>query len=99
VREGKREKWICLQLACGAECTLAAVRQSLNAARLEPLHVRISSEQFRSVLTPFVKNLTLRLMGDKSPKATHKQAAQKQKASAAKKKTNAPSSKPVPKPK
>jgi hypothetical protein len=51
------------------------------------------------VLTPMVKNLTLRLMGDKSPKATHKQAAQKQKASAAKKKTNAPSAKPVPKPK
>jgi hypothetical protein len=38
-------------------------------------------------------------MGDKSPKATHKQAAQKQKASAAKKKTNAPGAKPVPKPK
>jgi hypothetical protein len=59
----------------------------------------ISSERCRSVLTPIVKNLTLRFMGDKSPKATHKQAAQKQKASAAKKKTNAPSSKPVPKPK
>jgi len=50
-------------------------------------------------LTPIVKNLTLRFMGDKSPKATHKQAAQKQKASAAKKKANAPSAKPVPKPK
>jgi hypothetical protein len=45
-------------------------------------------------------NLTLRFMGDKSPKATHKQAAQKQaKASAAKKKNNAPSAKQVPKPK
>jgi hypothetical protein len=45
-------------------------------------------------------DLTLRLMGDKSPKATNKQAAQKQaKASAAKKKNNAPSSKQVPKPK
>jgi hypothetical protein len=44
--------------------------------------------------------LTLRIMGDKSPKATHKQAAQKQaKASAAKKKNNAPSAKQVPKPK
>jgi hypothetical protein len=36
-------------------------------------------------------------MGDKSPKATHKQAAQKQKANAAKKKSNAPSGKQVPK--
>jgi len=42
----------------------------------------------------------LQFMGDKSPKATHKQAAQKQaKASAAKKKNNAPSTKQVPKPK
>jgi hypothetical protein len=45
-------------------------------------------------------DLTISDMGDKSPKATHKQAAQKQaKAVAAKKKNNAPSSKPVPKPK
>jgi hypothetical protein len=45
-------------------------------------------------------DLNLRFMGDKSPKATSKQAAQKQaKANAAKKKNNAPSSKPVPKPK
>jgi hypothetical protein len=44
-------------------------------------------------------DLTLRIMGDKSPKATHKQAAQKQlKADAAKqKKNNAASSKQVPK--
>jgi hypothetical protein len=42
----------------------------------------------------------LQFMGDKSPKATHKQAAQKQaKASAAKKKNTAPSAKQVPKPK
>jgi hypothetical protein len=55
---------------------------------------------FASVLTPFVAEFTLRIMGDKSPKATHKQAAQKQaKASAAKKKNNAPSAKQVPKPK
>jgi hypothetical protein len=61
---------------------------------------RIHSYNLLSVLTPFVMNLTLRSMGDKSPKATHKQAAQKQaKASAAKKKNNAPSAKQVPKPK
>jgi len=43
---------------------------------------------------------TVRIMGDKSPKATHKQAAQKQaKASAAKKKNSTPSTKQVPKPK
>jgi hypothetical protein len=52
------------------------------------------------VLTLFVVELTVRIMGDKSPKATHKQAAQKQaKASAAKKKNTAPSAKQVPKPK
>jgi hypothetical protein len=45
-------------------------------------------------------DLNIRIMGDKSPKATHKQAAQKQaKANAAKKKNIAPSAKPVPKPK
>jgi hypothetical protein len=55
---------------------------------------------FVLLLTLFAEDLNLWLMGDKSPKATHKQAAQKQaKANAAKKKTNAPSSKPVPKPK
>jgi hypothetical protein len=54
-----------------------------------------------SVLTPFVSALTLRLMGDKSPKSTQKQAAHKQaKASAAnQKKSSAASSKQVPKPK
>ena len=51
-------------------------------------------------MTLFVLDLNLLIMGDKSPKATHKQAAQKQaKAVAAKKKNNAPSAKPVPKPK
>ena len=30
------------------------------------------------MLTPLVLDLNLRVMGDKSPKATHKQAAQKQ---------------------
>ena len=51
-------------------------------------------------MTPFALDLNLRVMGDKSPKATHKQAAQKQaKANAAKKKNNAPSTKQVPKPK
>jgi hypothetical protein len=46
-----------------------------------------------SVLTLFVLDLNLRIMGDKSPKATHKQAAQKQaKANAAnQKKSNASS--------
>jgi len=54
-----------------------------------------------SVLTPFALDLNLRIMGDKSPKATHKQAAQKQaKANAAnQKKNNASSAKQVPKPK
>lgn len=46
-------------------------------------------------------DLTLRIMGDKSPKAAHKHAAQKQmKANAAnQKKSNAASAKQVPKPK
>ena len=50
-------------------------------------------------LTPVVMDLTLGIMGDKSPKAAHKQAAQKQvKAEAAKqKKINAASAKQVPK--
>jgi hypothetical protein len=53
-----------------------------------------------SVLTPLVADHNMRVMGDKSPKATNKQAAQKQaKANAAKKKNNAPSAKQVPKPK
>jgi hypothetical protein len=54
-----------------------------------------------SVLTPLVLDLNLRVMGDKSPKATHKQAAQKQaKANAANQKKNtSSSSKQVPKPK
>jgi hypothetical protein len=54
-----------------------------------------------SVLTPFVLDLNLRVMGDKSPKATHKQQAQKQaKANAAnQKKNSSSSSKQVPKPK
>jgi hypothetical protein len=54
-----------------------------------------------SVLTSFVKDLTLRVMGDKSPKAAHKHAAQKQvKAKAAnQKKNNTGSTKQVPKPK
>jgi hypothetical protein len=54
-----------------------------------------------SELTSFVMNLTLRIMGDKSPKATNKQAAQKQaKANAANQKKNSPASaKQVPKPK
>jgi hypothetical protein len=53
------------------------------------------------VLTPFVLDLNLRVMGDKSPKATNKQAAQKQaKANAAnQKKNSSSSSKQVPKPK
>jgi hypothetical protein len=54
-----------------------------------------------SVLTPRVLDLNLPVMGDKSPKATHKQAAQKQaKATAANQKKNSSSSaKQVPKPK
>jgi hypothetical protein len=54
-----------------------------------------------SGLTSFVVDVTLRIMGDKSPKAVHKQAAQKQvKAKAAnQKKSNAASVKQVPKPK
>jgi len=54
-----------------------------------------------SGLTPFVRDLILRIMGDKSPKAAHKHAAQKQvKAKAAnQKKNNAASAKQVPKPK
>ena len=52
------------------------------------------------MLTLFVMEINLRIMGDKSPKATHKQAAQKQaKASAAKKKNTASSTKQSPKPK
>jgi len=52
-------------------------------------------------LTSFVKDLNLGIMGDKSPKATHKHAAQKQeKAKAANQKKNiAASTKQVPKPK
>src|SRR5271166_1595450 len=52
-------------------------------------------------LTSFVMDLTLRIMGDKSPKAAHKHAAQKQeKAKAANQKKNiAASAKQVPKPK
>jgi hypothetical protein len=52
-----------------------------------------------SGLTPVVMDLTLRIMGDKSPKATHKYAVQKQvKADAAKqKKNNAASAEQVPK--
>ena len=52
-------------------------------------------------LTSFVVDLTLWIMGDKSPKAAHKHAAQKQeKAKAAnQKKNNAASAKQVPKPK
>ena len=43
-------------------------------------------------------DLTLRMMGDKSPKAAHKHAAQKQvRTDAAKKKNNAASVKQVPK--
>jgi len=54
-----------------------------------------------SVLTPFALDLSFGFMGDKSPKATHKQAAQKQaKANAAnQKKSNTSSTKQVPKPK
>jgi hypothetical protein len=46
-------------------------------------------------------DVTLRFMGDKSPKAVHKQAAQKQaKSSAAnRKKSDAASAKQIPKPK
>ena len=53
-----------------------------------------------SVLTSFDMDLTLRIMGDKSPKNAHKHAAQKQvKANAAnQKKSNATSAKQVPKP-
>ena len=60
---------------------------------------RNSLARHLSVLTPIVRDLTIPIMGDKSPKATHKQAAQKQaKASAAnQKKSNAASSKQVPK--
>ncbi len=52
-------------------------------------------------LTSIVMDLTLRIMGDKSPKAAHKHAAQKQeKAKAANQKKNiAASAKQVPKPK
>jgi len=52
-----------------------------------------------SGLTPVVMDLTLRIMGDKSPKAAHKHASQKQlKAQAVKqKKNNAASAKQVPK--
>jgi len=52
-----------------------------------------------SGLTTVVMDLTLRIMGDKSPKAAHKHAAQKQvKADSAKqKKNNAASAKQVPK--
>jgi hypothetical protein len=42
-------------------------------------------------------DLTLGMMGDKSPKATHKHAVQKQVKAAAKQKNNATSSKEVPK--
>ena len=43
-------------------------------------------------------DLTFRVMGDKSPKATHKHAVQKQvKADAAKQKKNAASAKELPK--
>jgi hypothetical protein len=54
-----------------------------------------------SGLTSFVVDVTFRIMGDKSPKAVHKQAAQKQvKAKAAnQKKSNAASVKQIPKPK
>ena len=49
-------------------------------------------------LTPVVMDLTLRIMGDKSPKATRKHAVQKQvKTDAAKQKNNAASAKQVPK--
>ena len=48
-------------------------------------------------LTPLAMELTLRNMGDKSPKATHKHAVQKQVKAAAKQKNNAASSKEVPK--
>jgi hypothetical protein len=51
-----------------------------------------------SGLTPVVMDLTLRIMGDKSPKATHKYAVQKQvKADAAKQKKNNAASEQVPK--
>jgi hypothetical protein len=52
-----------------------------------------------SALTPLVLDLNLRVMGDKSPKATHKQAAQKQAKANAAKKNSSSSSKQVPKPK
>jgi hypothetical protein len=48
-------------------------------------------------LTPVPMDLTLRIMGDKSPKATHKHAVQKQVKAAAKQKNKAASSKEVPK--
>jgi hypothetical protein len=50
-------------------------------------------------LTPVVLNLRIRTMGDKSPKATHKHAAQKQvkAATASQKKNSAASAKQVPK--
>jgi hypothetical protein len=48
-------------------------------------------------LTPVPVDLTLRIMGDKSPKATHKHAVQKQVKAAEKQKNNAASSKEVPK--
>ena len=52
-----------------------------------------------SGLTAVVMDLTLRMMGDKSPKAAHKHAAQKQVRTdaAKKKKNNAASVKQVPK--
>ena len=49
-------------------------------------------------LTPVAMDLTLRVMGDKSPKATHKHAVQKQvKAEAARQEQNRASAKQVPK--
>jgi len=58
-------------------------------------------KRFAVRLTSFVKDLNLGIMGDKSPKAAHKLAAQKQeKAKAANQKKNiAASTKQVPKPK
>ena len=83
---------------------MPARRERLRAARLVKLGCPIVGEseiQLVSVLTPFALDLIFGVMGDKSPKATHKQAAQKQaKANAAnQKKSNTSSTKQVPKPK
>jgi hypothetical protein len=53
---------------------------------------------YASGLTPVVMDRTFRVMGDKSPKATHKHAVQKKvKAHAAKEKNKAANARQIPK--